>query len=226
MWERTILAAIAVTLSVTAAPVTTQESHPVGSHDGIPVAVFLYDGALLMDYGIAAEMFMAANSMRSFRVYTVARKKTVDVNLLGTTTVDYMLENAPVPKVVVVPGGPQWAAEAGEADTVAYLVRVQKEGAILFSVCSGGLLLAKAGLLDGRRATTHHGAIHMMRKLAPDARPTEDSFVDDGNLLTAAGPGTAMDATLYLVARLTTDKIAADLSSSYLNYPHGPPPVP
>ena len=190
-----------------------------GPADGIPIAVLLYEGALLLDYGIAAEMFQAANGMQSFRVYTVSRKRELSASIVGAVQADYTFDDVPTPRVIIVPGGPLWPREAEESETVEFLKNAQEEGAILFSVCSGAMLLGKAGFLDGRRVVTIHDGIPMLRQVAPKAQiAAKEWFVDDGNVVTTAGSGTAMEATLHLIQRLTSEKIANELAGRYLDY--------
>ncbi len=74
---------------------------------------------------------------------------------------------------------------------------------LVLSVCTGALLLAKAGLLEGLSATTHHTAIELLKDLAPDATiQTDKRFVDNGKIILSAGVATGIDMSLYVVARL------------------------
>lgn len=216
-------AALAVILSLTPTLVDSQVAQHVPRSQGgagkTNVAVLLYDGALLLDYAIAAEMFLAADFMRAFHVYTVARQREVDLIILGKARVDYTLSEAPAPDVVIVPGGSNWMREAGMAETASYLQGVLDSGSVLFSVCTGGLLLAQAGFLEGRTATTNHQAVKMLQELSPSTQVLADAnFVDDGNVITAAGAGTAIEATLHVIERFTGREIAEDLAQRYLNY--------
>ncbi|WP_435146807.1 DJ-1/PfpI family protein [Halobaculum sp. P14] len=72
-------------------------------------------------------------------------------------------------------------------------------GAVVASVCTGGMLLAKAGVLDGRPATTHGSALDDLR--ASDADVREERVVDDGDVLTAGGVTSGLDLALHVVAR-------------------------
>jgi len=186
----------------------------------VNVAVFLYEGALLLDYGIAAEMFLAADFMRAFNVYTVSESGAVNISILGETQTDFTFENAPTADVVIVPGGPLWSQAGQDPEMAGFLSSQHEEGATLFSICTGALLLAQAGFLDGREATTLHAGIHMMETVSPTTIVREATFVDGGDIVTAAGSGTAIEATLALIARLGSPEIAEDLRNRYLDYPH------
>lgn len=182
------------------------------------VAVFLYDGALTLDYGIAAEMFQAAAGMTAFSVFTISEEGMAAVNIFGDTETDFTFSNAPDADVIIIPGGPYWMQTGQDEDVIDYFEAQQKKGAILFSICSGGLLLAQTGLLENRNATTVHFAHHMMESISPTTNIRKSVFVDDGNIVTSAGAGTAMESTLAVIERLTTPEIARDLSERYLDY--------
>jgi len=90
------------------------------------------------------------------------------------------------------------------------------------SVCTGALILAAAGLLEGRPATTHWGALEALGKyenvdVRPDAR-----FVDDGDVITAAGVSAGIDMALHLVARLDSRERAQEVRR-YIQYDPAPP---
>lgn len=110
------------------------------------------------------------------------------------------------PDVVVVPGGgwnarkPQGTrAEAERGEIPAELARLHAVGTKLAGVCTGGMLIATAGLLEGRPAITHHAAIEDLR--ATGARVVEARVVDDGEIITAGGVTSGLDLALWLVER-------------------------
>ncbi len=115
------------------------------------------------------------------------------------------------PDLLLVPGG-GWSsrseqgawAEAQRGVIPAALAR--REGPI-GSVCTGAMLLAEAGLLSGRRATTHHTALDDLR--AAGAEVLEQRVVEDGDIVTAAGVTSGIDLALYLVQRELGDAAAA-----------------
>jgi len=209
-------------LSVVAVPGGAEDAIAPDTNRKLNVAVLLYDSALLLDYGIAAEMFLAADFMRRFDVYTVAHEPVVQLSIVGRCTPNFVFDDAPVPDVVVVPGGMQWLREATDPRTVRYLSAARARGAVLYSVCTGSLLLAKAGLLRDRPATTNAQAIQMLAAQDPSIVVVEGrKFVDSGGVLTAAGSGSAIEATLYLIAKLVNPEVAQDLALRYLDYRYG-----
>jgi transcriptional regulator GlxA family with amidase domain len=116
------------------------------------------------------------------------------------------LEGCQRPDVVVVPGGPgEVQARAGEA-LLAWLAQVHETTRFTTSVCTGSLILAAAGLLDGRRATSHWLAYEELRRLG--AEPVAERVVFDGRLVTAAGVSAGIDMGLALAAELAGEQVA------------------
>jgi transcriptional regulator GlxA family with amidase domain len=116
--------------------------------------------------------------------------------------------------MVIVPGGgwndraPQGArAEAERGDLPRRLAELHDGGARIGSVCTGGMLLAAAGITDGRPAVTHHGALDDLR--ASGAEVVEDArVVDDGDVLTAGGVTSGIDLALHVVERGWGERLA------------------
>jgi transcriptional regulator GlxA family with amidase domain len=118
--------------------------------------------------------------------------------------------------MVLVPGG-GWFHGAGVRDEIergvlpAFVVAAREGGAIVGSVCTGAMLLAAAGLVEGRPATTHHAAIEDLR--AAGAQIVEGArFVDDGDLLTAGGVTSGLDLALHIVEKVAGASIAEQVA--------------
>lgn len=108
--------------------------------------------------------------------------------------------SAPPLDIVVVPGGPGQTTQMGNAAMTAFLTRAAGEASIVVSVCTGSLLLAGAGLLEGMKAATHWLAREALAGLG--AEPVADRVVRDGNVWTSAGVSAGIDLALALVAEL------------------------
>jgi transcriptional regulator GlxA family with amidase domain len=120
------------------------------------------------------------------------------------------------PNVVVVPGGgwltraPAGAwAEAKRGSLPARLAQLHREGVVMASVCTGGMLLAAAGLLKDRPSTTNRNALEELRAAGAQAIPAR--VVDDGDLVTVGGVTSGLDLTLWLVARFLGADVAQTL---------------
>lgn len=131
-----------------------------------------------------------------------------------------------VPDLVVVPGG-GWENRAEEGtwaqvergDLPDALAHIHAGGATVASVCTGGMLLAHAGLTDGRPAVTHHGALADLRDSG--AEVVEARVVDDGDLVTAGGVTAGIDLALHLVEREFGADVAERVATEMEYEPHG-----
>jgi transcriptional regulator GlxA family with amidase domain len=125
--------------------------------------------------------------------------------------------------VVVYPGGIGTRRELADPDVLNRLRRLHAEGTLVASVCTGALVLAAAGLLDGRPATTWWGMTDALRDLGSGIEVrADDRFVDDGDVVTAAGVSAGIDMALHLVARLQSVERAREVRR-YIQYDPEPP---
>jgi transcriptional regulator GlxA family with amidase domain len=133
-------------------------------------------------------------------------------------TPHYTLETAPPVDLLVVPGGYGTRREIDNPDLVEWIRRAAGGAELALSVCTGALLLAKAGLLDGIDATTHHQAIALLRELAPTARVRPgERFIDNGRVIVSAGVSAGLDMSLHVVERLHGYEVAQE-AASYMEY--------
>jgi transcriptional regulator GlxA family with amidase domain len=121
---------------------------------------------------------------------------------------------------VLVPGGFGTRKEAVNPAMLAFLRRVAPECRHVLSVCTGSFVLHGAGLLSGRRATTHYGSLDRMRALG-DVAVVEERFVKDGNVWTAAGVSAGLDMTLALVAEVAGEAAAGKVQLETEYVPSG-----
>ena len=175
----------------------------------------LTPNVLMLDYAGPAEALRMAGEMGAdVAVHTCAPvaqlRSSLGVELAGLAALPARL---PPGSLVIVTGNACEAEDYArpEAHAVVAWLRTAVQADTQFaSICSGALLLAAAGLLDGRRCTTHHSLIDALRLAAPAAKVEENRvFVDDGPLLTSAGITTGIDLALYLIERLAGAELAA-----------------
>ncbi|MGC0413461.1 putative intracellular protease/amidase [Streptomyces sp. SAI-195] len=121
-------------------------------------------------------------------------------------TADRTLADLPAPDVVVVPGGPGQDAQMDNETLLDWLRAADATSTWTTSVCSGSLLLGAAGLLGGRRATSHWLALDLLNRYG--AEPTGERVVTDGKYVTAAGVSAGIDMGLTLVGRIADDEHA------------------
>jgi transcriptional regulator GlxA family with amidase domain len=168
----------------------------------IPVAFLLADDAVVIDFAGPWEVFenvqIPGPNPHPFRLYTVAESGT-PIRASGGMTIlpNYTLVTAPSPKVIVIPaqGGPSMAV-------VDWIRKRAKTADLIMSVCTGAFVLAKTGLLDGKPATTHHGAYAEFAMTYPNVLVRRGArFVETDNLATSGGLSSGIDLALHVVER-------------------------
>jgi transcriptional regulator GlxA family with amidase domain len=185
------------------------------------VAIVLYEGVEILDFAGPYEVFAAAAHQEGhpFEVFTIADRDDL-LTCSGGLVVKprYTLENHPPVDLLVVPGGSFRPDEPANQRLVEWIRRNAESIEILSSVCTGAGALGRAGLLDGKQATTHWGAIERMRELFPAAEiVTGTRFVDTGKVVTAAGVSAGIDMALHLVERLCGREVAEQVAR-YMEY--------
>ena len=155
-----------------------------------------------------------------YEVLIVAEHPNVVVATGGLKVVpDRSIDDCPPLDVLVVPGGWGTRREMSNARLIGWLSERSHEVTTLTSVCTGSLLLGKAGLLDGKQATTHWRVLDEMRGLFPAVDVIADQHVvDQGNLFTSAGISAGIDMALLVVARHHGDAVAR-ATARYMEYP-------
>jgi transcriptional regulator GlxA family with amidase domain len=139
------------------------------------------------------------------------------VRVAATSTLD----QAPEPDVVVVPGGgAPTLRQLANPVLLDYLRQADRRAEVVASVCTGALLLAGAGLLEGRRATTHWAYHRFLDRLG--AKYVPERWVEDDRYLTGAGVSAGIDMALRLAARLTNDDLARPVQLGIEYDPHPP----
>lgn len=179
------------------------------AHGSIPVAFLVSDGAVVIDFCGPWEVFqdvsVAGRAGDAFRLYTVAETaRPIRASGGLRITPDYTFATAPAPKVVVIP------AQGGRSEATLEWIRKSARGAdVTMSVCTGAFLLAKAGLLSGKAATTHHDGYRGLAMEFPDIRVQRGArFVEEGHLATAGGLSSGIDLALRVVERYYGREVA------------------
>ncbi|MGH3918361.1 MAG: DJ-1/PfpI family protein [Pseudonocardiaceae bacterium] len=133
------------------------------------------------------------------------------VNDMGNLrlVVNAVLADVPSPDIVLVPGGPPSALPMTDGPVHEWLRAADATSTWTTSVCTGSLILAAAGLLTGRRATSHWLALDGLREY--DVEPTGERVVFDGKYVTAAGVSSGIDMALALAGRIAGDAAAQEI---------------
>jgi len=180
----------------------------------IPVAFLISEGAVVIDFCGPWEVFQRVSipdqKYDAFSLYTVA-ETAAPIHTSGgmQITPKYAIANAPPPKVIVIPA----QSPASEA-TKAWIRNATKSADVTMSVCTGAFVLASTGLLNGKSATTHHGAYVDFAMQYPEVHVERGArFVEVGNLATAGGLTSGMDLAFRVVERYFGRDVASQTAS-------------
>jgi putative intracellular protease/amidase len=168
-------------------------------------AILLYDGFTALDAIGPYEVLSRLPDARVTFVAAEAGPVRTDNRMLALLA-ERSLGEVPAPDVVLVPGGPGEVAARAGGPALDWLRAVHETSAWTTSVCTGSLILAAAGLLDGKRATSHWLAHAKLAELG--AVGVEERVVIDGKIVTAAGVSAGIDMALSLAAKIAGDAVA------------------
>jgi transcriptional regulator GlxA family with amidase domain len=186
------------------------------------VAILIFDEVEVLDFCGPFEVFGVTgykDGTEPFNVYTVAEGPGPVIARNGLSiNPAYTIADCPRPDILVVPGGLGTRKEMDNPVLREWIEDRAKEAELTLSVCTGALMLAKAGLLEGLSATTHHDGMELLKELAPDATVEEEErFVDNGRVVLSAGISAGMDASLHVVAKLLGIEQALE-TAHYMEY--------
>jgi transcriptional regulator GlxA family with amidase domain len=191
------------------------------------IGISLFDGAEELDWAGPWEVLAAWAEQwpdDGVRVFTLARSNGAVTCAKGLRVLpDETWETAPPLDVLVYPGGRGTRRELADKAVLDWIRGLAGRETVVASVCTGSLVLAAAGLLDGKPATTHWQSLELLPTLGREieVRP-DDRFVDTGEVITAAGVSAGIDMALHLVARLHSVERAREVRR-YIQYDPQPP---
>jgi transcriptional regulator GlxA family with amidase domain len=187
--------------------------------------ILLYDGVEPIDVGATfGVLSMARRVEPGLSFFGIARHAgpVVCANRLRVEA-DHGFADCPAMDVLVVTGGPGWMDAAADAETLAFVRRAAGAAAVA-SICTGAMILAAAGLLDGRTATTKRevvGAeippVRLLRERHPGVKVVEASVVQSGRVVTSGGVSLGIDGMLHLLAQFHGAHVA-DETARILEY--------
>ncbi|KAA9166309.1 DJ-1/PfpI family protein [Amycolatopsis acidicola] len=183
------------------------------------IAILLFDRFTALD---AVGPYEVLSRLHEREVVFVGERKGTVATEVGSLRMEVTatLDEVTDPEVVVVPGGPGQTAHMADGPVHEWLRAVDRTSTWTTSVCTGSLILGAAGLLKGRRATTHWLAMERLPALG--ARPTTERVVTDGKYVTAAGVSAGIDMALSLAARIAGETVAQGIQLG-IEYAPRPP---
>lgn len=186
------------------------------------VCIALFDEVEVLDFCGPFEVFTITGGRQGlmpFEVCTVAERDR-PVRARGGLSVNpaYTFDNCPRPDILLMPGGMGTRREMNNPEMLDWLRCQAEDAELILSVCSGALVLAKAGLLKGLAATTHHGALDELRAIDPTiAVNSQKRFIDNGRVIVSAGISAGIDMSLHVVGRLLGREQAVE-TARYMEY--------
>jgi len=177
------------------------------------VAIFVHQGVQLLDFSGPFEVFVDAG----YNVYTVAVSTDTIISQRSLKIVpNYSIANCPAPDIIVLPGGAT-NIPLKDPKVIAWIKDQSTRSKYMLSVCTGALLLAEAGVLDGKTATTHYCCQDNLAEYKQVNVVRGKRFVDNGNIITTEGISAGIDGSLYLVGKILGKDKAADVAH-YMMY--------
>ena len=185
--------------------------------DPVRFGIFIYPGVEPIDLATYGVLSMARRVAPEIEVVTIAPKAGVVALSNGLKVVaDHGIDDCPPCAVVIVTGGPGWVEQVSAEPTLRYLREVAARGTIA-SVCTGAMILAASGVLDGLPATTKRNVVgseepplDALRRDYPGVVAHEASLVDAGRVITGGGVSLCIDATLHILERVLGPDVASE----------------
>lgn len=189
------------------------------------IAIVLFDVVEELDFVGPWEIFTYARQLEpeTCDVFTVSERGGEVRCAKGLRVLaDHSFETAPRADVILVPGGMGTRTEVDNPRIVEYIRRSAVSAELTTSVCTGSFLLERAGLLAGKRATTHWASIDRFRALGSVQVVDDARVVDEGAVITSAGVSSGIDMALYVVGRLWGPELARRVQKGVEYFPDPP----
>lgn len=195
----------------------------------LKVAIFIFNDVEVLDFAGPFEVFsrtrispgvearLTQNSA-PFKVFTIAKTEK-PIRAIGGLKIipTHSFANAPKIDLLIIPGGLGTRTLIKDKQLLHWICSQSKKVKRLASVCTGSLLLAKAGLLKNRKATTHWASLDLLKLIDPSIRVQKKKrFVDD-EIVTSAGISAGIDMSFYIVEKICGKKIAKE-TAKYMEY--------
>ena len=194
------------------------------------VAILIFNDVEVLDFAGPFEVFSITgkrDGSNPFNVYTVAETAPVSARNALSINPHYSLDNCPAPDILIVPGGGGYRADGTPYGTrkeinnptlLNWIKQQSTKTEKLLSVCTGALLLAKIGVLEGKVATTHQGAIAQLTEmLSPQQVHPEARIADNDSIILYGGISAGIDMSLYVVSKLLGIEQAVE-TAKYMEY--------
>ncbi|MDF7821421.1 DJ-1/PfpI family protein [Runella sp. MFBS21] len=199
------------------------------------VAIFLFDDVEVLDFAGPYEVFSVAGlrtlPQKPFNVFTVAEKSPIIARNGLTIVPDFLLDECPLAPIFLIPGGGGYhpngspfgsRREMHNPVVIEWVQKQAKFAELTLSVCTGALILAQAGILEGLQATTHFKALDSLKAISPNIEVLDHvRYVDNGHVILSAGVSAGIDMSYYVVSKLLGEALANE-AAQYAQYDYWP----
>jgi len=186
------------------------------------IGILIFDDVEILDFAGPYEVFSVTGKREGkgyFNVFTVSEKEVVKTANGLKVIPDYNLTNHPNIEILVVPGGLGARTEIKNEVVLKWVKDVSKVSEYILSVCTGSLILAKAGLLEKLEATTHYTCYDLLQELDATLKLKKERFVDNGKIITSAGVSAGIDASMYIIEKIHGRDVSEE-TAKHIEYPY------
>lgn len=187
------------------------------------LGIVIFNDVEVLDFTGPFEVFSVTNEINNNELFDV-KLISVDGELITAKNglkivADCSIKNIHHLDIVLIPGGQGARPLVNNQEFITWVQSVSKKSELVLSVCTGALVLAKAGLLEGLKATTHHQAYDELRELVNDTEITEDGlrYIDNGKVITSGGISAGIDMSFHVIDRLIGIEIS-EKTANYMEY--------
>lgn len=186
------------------------------------VAILLFDQVEVLDFAGPFEVFSVASLIHDNSLFEVATFAKIKAPVLAVNGLSvnpkHSLHDIMDADILIFPGGVGIRQVIFDKEMIDFLLKMHSRVSMIFSVCSGAMLLAKAGLLDGKPYCTHHLVYADMEKMVKDGFPQQHlRFTTSEKIVTAAGISAGIDASLHIVKLLCGESVSR-ATAKYMEY--------
>jgi transcriptional regulator GlxA family with amidase domain len=182
------------------------------------IVILIFDNYTALDIIGPYEVL---SKLKDYKIFIVGPEKRAYSDSFGLKIMaDYSINEISAAEILVVPGGAGIDKLLMNNEVISWIQEINNSSKWTTSVCSGSLLLAQAGLLDGRNCTTHWRRKEQLRKF--NVAVTNERYVQDGKIITSAGVSAGIDMALYLASLVSGDNVAKIIQLSLEYDPHPP----
>ncbi|GFZ84805.1 AraC family transcriptional regulator [Compostibacillus humi] len=200
------------------------------------VGILLFDYVDVLDFSGPAEVLALAANNNAEQMLTLYKKELMPTRPFEVFTVskmgeeiithskikvkpDYSFETCPETDILIIPGGPLRAVQSiAKNERIIDWISSRKRNDYICSVCTGAIILSETGLLNGRKATTHHLALTLLQNKYPEIQVIPNKkVVHDGNIITSGGVSSGIHMALYLIEQIM-GKSAAERTRKVIEF--------